>query len=158
MPAIEPTQDELREQRMTEQYGRRIIPNSPFRTTAPERKAHTEKEIEEFYKLDEAETKYFPKKPEAGDDKFFWKITAVIPACLGADERDIRINFQIQKYWRNKTYKVQTAPDNAKDKVVHEPYCEVYPDNDRMGRARQLRATGESIIDATDFIDRFKAE
>jgi len=131
--------------------------------TAPRRKPHTPEQEEKYYRMSEQEKKYIavdPKTkepmPEAKD--FFWKILAAIPACDGANEFEVRINFQIQKYWRNKTYKAQIAPDNSNTREVHEPWFELYPDGDRLGRAGQLRTTGERILDADDFIAGFKLD
>jgi hypothetical protein len=159
MATIEATQDEMREQVMEKNFGRRILPNLPFRTTQPILKAHTPEEELKLIKIYEQENKWVLKgadgKPDPESKDFFYKIVSILTACLGSDESEYRINYQYQKYWRNKTYQTQISPENSNMRTVNEPYMEMFPKGDRLGRDGGLKRTGEAFIDADEFLKRF---
>lgn len=97
-------------------------------------------------------------KPMAEAKHFFWCILNFVPECyLGADvvhlRGEMRINFRIQKYHRDKFYNRKKNPDILGSELVKSnlPYCETTEDG-------ELLAPGDRLIDASDFLDQFKKE
>jgi hypothetical protein len=162
---IQPTQEELREAQLVQRFGRRVHENSPFRTTAPERIPHTDDEMMAFDRLRLKGGLWDPKKPEKGDEEFVWKIVSFTLRALGTDEDHSRVIFMVQKCWRNKFIQVRSLieipgsePDRGEPEQVNEPWKRYKITRDRRGRetGRELRDTGECLMDASDFVEKFK--
>jgi hypothetical protein len=90
------------------------------------------------------------QKPLEKDSKFMFKIVAIITEVIGANEDETRITFQVQKYWKDKTYKIQKSPTDSAEITKNSPFCERRLNGD-------LKDTGERMIDADDFVSQFKA-
>ncbi len=156
------TREEQIEKEMTAKYGRRLLPNQPFRTTAPLLEGHKPEEEAKLIKIYERGDNWVltgkDGKPDEEAKEFLYRIVAIITACLGADETETRINFQVQKYWRNKTYEAQKSPNDAGMERRNHPFFEVFPQGDRLKRDGQLKRTGEAIYDGDDFLKKFQID
>ncbi len=140
---------------------------------APALKPHTEEEIKRFYKLAEKDDVPYiridptTQKPLREAKDFIWKITYAFPSMIGTTKvneskmptGDLRVQFQIQKYWRNKF--VRRAKDPMSDPALpladsdsvqsHEPWSE------RNGEG-ELLSPGDRHIDASDFEKQFQRD
>ena len=144
-----------------------------LKVEAPSVKAHTPDEIAKFYKLAEKDDFTYiridptTQKPHAEAKEFLWRIKNAFPAFIGtAKVREtgnptgaVRIQFQIQKFWRNKMVKRPKDPmadpslplsdgDSIED---FEPWVLMDPEGG-------LAETGDPLIDASDFVIQFKRE
>lgn len=165
-PEIIPTQEELREIAMVKKHGRRVHENSPHRTTKPERQPHTPDEQASFDKIRLRGGLWEKKKPEKGDEEFIWKVVSFTSEFLGADDDQIRVQFSIQKCWRNRFVTVRqlievsgSEPDHGDPEKVNEPFKRFKPIKNARGKEigiGELRDTGERMMDASDFVDEFK--
>lgn len=134
---------------------------------------HTEAEIAKFYKMAEREDDYFFRiDPATGKEHeeaktFCWKIVCAFPDMIGAckiretgrPSGDIRIQFQIQKCYKDKF--VNKPKDATADPAlpladgdsiqVREHWSEVEIEGG-------LQTPGDRFIDASEFVKQFKRE
>lgn len=131
---------------------------------------HTPKEIEKFTRMAESYESTFirvdskTKQPMEEAKEFFWRIISFTPSISGslgssADveylEGNMRINFLIQKYYRDPKLmyetRVDTSNPNSAVRKVHAAYC---------GRRKDgsLLEPGDRLIDASDFMEQFQRE
>ena len=93
-------------------------------------------------------------KPLESAKDFFYEIMSSLKNFLGSgSENAIRIEFVIQKFWRNKTYKVPSSPDShsRRDVIKHLAYSE-------QNSEGEMTAEGSRIIDAEKFKRQFKED
>lgn len=132
-------------------------------TQAEEKKQktpHTPAEQDKFCKMAEDGGKKYiridPKTKQHFSEakEFFWSILSWTNECIGFSESEVRINFLIQKYYRDpaKMYKVQEmANGSTVDVKKHRAFSDVRPNG-------ELKAPGDRMIDASDFLVQFQAE
>ena|ERR1700722_16929873 len=140
---------------------------------APAAKPHSEDEIKKFYKMAEKDDVFYfridptTKKPHAEAKDFVWKILNAFPTFVGTAKvresrlpsGDLRVQFQIQKCYREKFVKV--AKDPMADPAL--PLAETDAIETRqhwvsMDEEGGLAMAGDRIIDASDFISQFQRE
>lgn len=94
------------------------------------------------------------KKPHENSKDFFYEIVHTYPAYMGHGvETAFRTQFEVNKLWRNKTYKV-TPPMGSKSQaeiVKHESYIEKNSHGDTI-------RVGVQTFDAEDFVLQFKED
>ena len=134
---------------------------TPDNDNSKKRKPHTPDEVATYTKLFEDSGKKYiridPKtKAEFAEAKeFFWQITSIIPEMIGYSEHEIRVNFIAQKYWRDpvKMYKAtEMVNGSSRDIKRYRAYTEINASNGEMV------APGDRLIDASDFVEQYKAE
>jgi hypothetical protein len=131
---------------------------------------HTAKEIEKLTRMAESyESKYIridskTKQPMEEAKDFFWRIVSFIPAMadvLGSSaeiehlEGNIRINFLIQKFYRDPKlmYEAKTDASNP-----HSPTRKIHAAFVSRRRDGSLLESGDRLIDGSDFLEQFKKE
>jgi hypothetical protein len=111
-------------------------------------------------KVDAQYTRIDPKTKEPlteiKGEETFWKILSVIPEAVGNNDAEIRVNFFIQRYWKNKTYKRQKSSSDSTEISEHEPW--MLKKENRFTKVYSIVQTGDRIIDAEDFMAQFKRD
>ncbi len=134
------------------------LAEAPTKSPAPVRGAHSEADQERFAKLAEQDAHFIridpsSKQPYEEAKEFFWKITAVIPRSMGFNDEEFRIQYQVQKYHRDEKMAVD-VPINPGSELTKKKYAPWF----KRKRDGSLHETGEMILDADDFLARFKME
>lgn len=96
-------------------------------------------------------------KPLAEAKEFIWRITHTFPATLGHNSGH-RLQFQIQKYYRNQYYEAESRTEIAQDGQRikrNRPYVVVYETGDRKNEIKEL---GERCMDCEDFTKEFRID
>lgn len=130
------------------------------------REAMKPEEVEKFYLMAEkSDVQYVrvdPKTREPLEEakEFFWRIQSPIIQVVGATDTAIRLNFLIQKYWRNRTYTTQALSQSggetlSRDVTTNEAY--IVREKDRFG-GYTIKELGERMIDGADFLEQFKRD
>jgi len=142
-------------------------------SNTPALKPHSEEEIKKFYKMAEKDDVFYfridpkTKNPHAEAKDFVWKILNAFPSFVGAAKvresrlpsGDLRVQFQIQKCYKDKFVKV--AKDPMADPAL--PLAETDAVETRqhwvsMDEEGGLAMAGDRIIDASDFVAQFQRE
>jgi hypothetical protein len=88
------------------------------------------------------------KKPHANSTQFFWEVAHMFPAVkAGGNMNAPEMNFQVQRYYRGKTYEAQLE-DKGATVTRHLAFHEVNPRG-------ELVSPGYIMVSYDDFLKQF---
>ena len=91
------------------------------------------------------------KKPHEQNKQFFWQIVGQYPATRAGENMNAPVmHFEIQRYWRDKTYKAPAGPNDTHEVTKHVPWTGQNWDGELI--------PGSMQISYPDFIKQFVAE
>jgi hypothetical protein len=143
-------QQALRQSRLPQQ----TKPRSPMSEADQDKFCKMAEKTDIHYIRIDPETKK-PLTEEKGEETF-WRIMNVIPQAVGNNEAEIRINFYLIRFMKNKTYQRAISPTNSTQVTEYEPYT--IRKTGRFSGLYELVETGDRICDAEDFVKQYKRD